>query len=113
MLNNPLRIYQTRKWRAVRAFVLKRDLWRCVVCNADVSAVGAARVDHIKTVETHPELVFDPTNLRTLCVLHDNQSHREKGAWRSSPTEREERFTIKGVDSRGWPVDPDHSWITR
>jgi 5-methylcytosine-specific restriction endonuclease McrA len=84
---------------------LRRDGYRCVICRSDVSGVGAARVDHIKPVSTHPHLALDLDNLRTLCVLHDQQSHREKRS--GSPT-RQQRFS--GCDVSGMPLDPSHSW---
>ena len=99
--------YKSKRWRTVRRFALERDLYQCVVCGADVSAPGAARVDHVKERSTHPELELDIDNLRTLCVLHDQQSHREKGGTPDAPrTERVERFAFKGVDRDGWPVRP-------
>jgi 5-methylcytosine-specific restriction protein A len=99
--------YLTTVWRSRRAAVLRRDGYRCVVCKCDVSGKGEARVDHIKPRSTHPQLALDPTNLRTLCVLHDQQSHREKG---SGSQQRDERFVIRGVDAQGNPLDPGHPW---
>ena len=93
--------YLSAAWRELRAFVLSRDRYRCVICKCDVSAVGAARVDHIKRRSTHPELELDPDNCRTLCVLHDQQSHREK---RTGSLTRDQRFS--GCDADGWPIDP-------
>lgn len=102
--------YQTRAWKATRRAVLQRDLYLCAICGIDVSGVGAARVDHIKPRSSHPELSLDTANLRTLCTLHDAQAHREKGAWRSNPTERDERFESRGCDARGWPLTNAHPW---
>ena len=99
--------YLGREWRSLRAFVLRRDGYRCVVCKLDVSGKGEARVDHIKLRSTHPRLALDPSNLRTLCKLHDNQGHREKG---SGSRQRDERFVIRGTDLDGWPLDPQHPW---
>jgi hypothetical protein len=52
---------------------------------------------------------LDVANLRTLCAEHDNQGHREKG--RTQPgVGRDERFTVRGCGSDGWPVDREHPW---
>jgi 5-methylcytosine-specific restriction endonuclease McrA len=97
-------IYHSPQWPRVRKYVLRRDGYRCVICGADVSASGAARVDHIRRV-TDGGAPFDPDNLRTLCVTHDQQSHREKG---TGSKIREERFG--GCDVTGMPLDPRHRW---
>jgi 5-methylcytosine-specific restriction endonuclease McrA len=89
--------------------VLERDRYRCVVCGVDVSASGAARIDHKKRVSDGGAF-WDPDNLRSLCSLHDNQSHSEKG---NRSLEREERFTIVGCDASGMPLDPSHPWAKR
>ncbi len=91
------------QWRALRLEALRRDKYRCVVCGRGIWGKGANRVDHIKPRSTHPELTFVLSNLRSLCPLHDNQSHREKGL---GCVERVERFTIKGCDAQGWPLVP-------
>lgn len=102
--------YRSAAWRALRQRVLARDGRRCVICGSDVSAPGAATVDHVKPRSTHPHLALDPANLRTLCVSRakggngcDNQSHREKATGAMS---RDERFVIRGADADGWPIDP-------
>jgi 5-methylcytosine-specific restriction endonuclease McrA len=97
--------YTSKRWRAVRVLALRRDLYRCVICGADVSASGAARVDHIKERSNHPDLELDVDNLRTLCVLHDRHAHREKNGRPQAPgTERIVRFKLKGCDANGWPL---------
>jgi 5-methylcytosine-specific restriction protein A len=101
--------YFTPEWRALRGAVLRRDRYRCVVCGADVSGKGQARVDHIRRIQDGGARL-DPANMRTLCILHDNQSHREKGT--GSP-KRDERFTLPGCDSSGFPLDPKHPWGRR
>jgi 5-methylcytosine-specific restriction protein A len=94
--------YLSKSWRDLRTLALKRDGFRCVVCGTDVSRVGAARVDHYKPRSTNPELELSLSNLRTLCTLHDAQSHRERA--RGGGGERVERFTIPGSDADGWPI---------
>jgi 5-methylcytosine-specific restriction protein A len=102
--------YLSKAWRAIRAFVLRRDGHRCVICGADVSGKGQARVDHIQPRSTHPHLALDPTNCRTLCgTLEsggnncDAQAHRERA---SGGGPRNERFAMRGCDADGWPLRP-------
>lgn len=101
--------YLSKTWRALRALVLKRDGYRCVICKADVSAKGAARVDHIKPRSTHKHLELDPSNLRVLCSRCDAQSHRERPRGLGGGP-REERIQVVGSTATGWPVDPTHPW---
>lgn len=100
--------YLSPAWRKLRQQALHRDGYRCVVCHHDVSARGAARVDHIKPRLTHPELELSLDNLRTLCPDHDNQAHREKGA--TTKSRRIERFVVSGCSIDGVPLDTSHPW---
>lgn len=95
--------YLSRKWKELRLACLRRDGYRCVICHISVAGKGEARVDHILPRKTHPHLALDLGNVRVLCVLHDQQSHREKG---TGAAERDERFVIRGCDADGWPVGP-------
>lgn len=101
--------YDTPAWKAVRKAALLRDGYRCTICNVDVSGKGMARVDHIKSVRTHPHLALTLSNIRTLCAAHDNQAHREK--WRGSGAPKETWFS--GSDATGMPLDPNHFWYKR
>ena len=103
------RFYHTPGWKAARRAALRRDGYRCVVCQRDVSGKGQARVDHVKPWRNHPHLALSLANLRTLCTLHDAHSHREKGR-RWATKEREERFEIIGCDATGAPLNPQHHW---
>lgn len=94
--------YLSPNWRKTRLRILERDNYRCVKCGADVFGKGQARVDHVKPRSTHPHLALEPSNLRTLCVLHDHQAHRERA--RGGGGDRVERFTMPGADAEGWPV---------
>lgn len=82
-----------------------RDGYRCVICGVDVSGKGQARVDHVFPKKSHPQLALELSNLRSLCVRHDAQSHREKG---SGSPRRNERFS--GATDQGFPIDPQHLW---
>ena len=101
------KFYWDPRWRLLRRRVLQRDRYRCVVCGRDVSAPGAARVDHIKPRSTHPHLAFDINNCRVCCAACDNQGHREKGS--TNRHSRDERF-VYGFDEQGFSLDPLHHW---
>ncbi|EOT43798.1 hypothetical protein I569_00843 [Enterococcus dispar ATCC 51266] len=64
------RFYGSSEWRKLRRFVLERDHYECQWCKAEgrVTTVNDAilEVDHIKELETNPELAFDSDNLRVL-----------------------------------------------
>ena len=51
--------------QTVSPVVLKRDDYTCVLCS---QRGGDLHVDHIKDWSNYPELRFDPSNCRTLCV---------------------------------------------
>jgi 5-methylcytosine-specific restriction endonuclease McrA len=100
--------YRNAAWRRLRKRILTRDHYHCVMCNAFVGGIGAARVDHIIPTKQAPDRLLDPTNLRTLCASCDNKSHREKGF--GIKTHRIERQAY-GSDERGYPLKPDHPWV--
>jgi len=99
-------LYDSLAWKQLRLATRRRDRFRCVVCGVDVSAPGAARSDHIVSVAERPDLALVASNIRTLCVEHDNQAHREKGHGKA----RDVRFVIRGADASGMPLDPAHPW---
>lgn len=100
-------LYDSLAWKRLRLATRRRDRFRCVVCGADVSAPGTARSDHIISVAERPDLALVASNIRTLCVEHDNQAHREKG---HGGKVRDARFVIRGADAAGMPLDPGHPW---
>ena len=81
-------------WGQMRELILKRDGHKCVECgktDADLKGdlqadlvdymwklqyLYCLEVDHIQPVKTHPELEYEPSNLRTLC----HACHRMHGA---------------------------------
>jgi hypothetical protein len=92
--------YASPEWRALRLACLRRDGYRCVVPGCSAPATHA---DH---TETRPNLAYlcpadRLTNLRSLCGRHDSQVKEL-----ASGTRRNEgRFTIRGCDADGWPLD--------
>lgn len=62
--------YGTREWKVLRQSILERDMYECVWCKAEGKLTtqydSILEVDHIKELETHPELALEPDNLRVL-----------------------------------------------
>lgn len=96
--DGPGSLYKTRDWRKLRAYALRRAGHRCQWCGADIRGKGCARVDHIKTARSRPDLFFNPDNVRALCVSCDAKRHREKGG-----QGRSREKPLVGID--GFPVD--------
>lgn len=103
---------ESKPWRKLRQLALARDHFRCTICGVDVSAPGAARVDHIKSRALRPDLALTLSNVRTLCPRCDNQSHAEKRLpLHMRSRDRVERIT--GSTSTGMPIDPKHHWYAK
>ena len=102
MPGNPF--YQSQAWRDLRRAALTRDHYRCTICSVSVAGKGQARVDHIRRI-SDGGAPLDIDNVRTLCITHDAQGHREKG---SGSTERQE--VMAGCTDDGMPLDPQHPW---
>lgn len=67
-------IYNSRRWKEVRAAILVRDAARCVQCDSKDNLV----VDHIKELVDGGD-AYDLNNLETLCKkCHNIKTHEEK-----------------------------------
>jgi 5-methylcytosine-specific restriction endonuclease McrA len=67
-------IIRTRRWKALRLEVLRRDDWKCRQCGSK----RHLQVDHIEPVRNAPTKAFEPLNLQTLCrVCHSSKTRRE------------------------------------
>jgi 5-methylcytosine-specific restriction protein A len=74
--------YLSPAWRSFRPSILRRDGGRCTwVENGVRCARRAVVVDHI-IARRDGGADFDPNNCRSLCRLHDNRRHGEKGGKR-------------------------------
>lgn len=60
-------VYHTPAYLEFRAKVLARDNKKCVKCGHTGSKFNPLQVDHILAKSTHPELIFEMSNARTLC----------------------------------------------
>ncbi len=68
------------EYRLWREKVFTRDNWTCVLCG---ERGGKLHADHIKPYNLHPELRYDLTNGRTLCVpCHHKQPTHGSGSKR-------------------------------
>ena len=78
------RLMGTQRWKRLRLQILERDGRRCTEC-------GGARelqAHHVIPRETRPDLVFDESNIRTVCRPCHEAKHRpkisaERLAWRN------------------------------
>lgn len=59
--NHPLK---SKRWFLLRRIILKRDNNTCLCCGAKDTVM---HVDHIKPRAKYPALIWEPTNLQTLC----------------------------------------------
>ncbi len=88
--------YKSKDWEAIRLEVLDRDNYECQECKRqgrvytdhhDPEKHKRLDVDHIKEIETHPELAMELDNLEVLCVRCHNKKHnrfmfkRKKNKW--------------------------------
>lgn len=71
--------YKSKRWRELRARVLRRDGYKCQYCKRYGKNVEAVTVHHIKPREDNPELAYTMSNLVSLCAKCHNAAHPEKG----------------------------------
>lgn len=57
---------KSTKYKEWRIAVFKRDCWTCVLCKKKGGDINA---DHIKKFSEYPDLRFDVSNGRTLCIV--------------------------------------------
>lgn len=67
------KIVNNKKFRKVRAMVLKRDSFKCIKCFTDSNL----HVHHIKSLREAPKLSHDMSNLITLCVKCHSLTHKK------------------------------------
>lgn len=96
--------YQSSFWIALKRQALARDRRTCVVPGC---RKPATHVDHIATRPHSPDPTSADvlTNLRSLCASHDAQVKEDA----SGKRKRGGRFTVRGADADGWPLDPARS----
>jgi 5-methylcytosine-specific restriction endonuclease McrA len=90
-------VYDSRRWRALRYEVLRRDGFACTVCGAR----GRLEVDHVLPVKHAPDRAYDLTNLQSLCpCCHTQKTRRELGQPQLAPARLEwRRFAAAEIPS--------------
>lgn len=83
--------YTTARWRKLRVYVLRRDLYTCqrtgVLLTGKHPAPNSPVVDHKKPHRGDPDLFWDPENLMAVSkAYHDSEKQRQeqgeiKGVW--------------------------------
>ena len=61
-------LYNNPKYIEWRTKVLTRDNYACISCGHTGSKTNPLQVDHIKPKALYPELMFNTSNGRTLCL---------------------------------------------
>jgi 5-methylcytosine-specific restriction endonuclease McrA len=97
------RYYKTKTWQHLRAAVLRRDLFTCVVPGCGQPAYA---VDHIKRRRDGGADAM--WNLRSLCKAHDHAVKEGKAGKRGNAG----ALVVKGCFADGTPRDPSHPWFT-
>ena len=87
--------YKSKRWRALRAGILRRDGYLCRECRRDGKTVQADTVHHVYPVECYPQMAWERWNLISLCTPCHNAMHARTGdtlteagqawCWRVSP----------------------------
>jgi len=95
-------LYSSKRWRALRAQALTRDLFRCqrpgcgVQLTAGRSDKTSAVVHHVQPHKGDLELFFDLGNLEAVCW-----------SCHSGEIQSEEKLGFDStIGADGWPVDP-------
>lgn len=77
---NRNRFYKSSQWQQLRRKALERDHYECLWCKEQGKVTTATddvlEVDHILTLEEHPEHRLELDNLRTLCRTCHNKRHQ-------------------------------------
>ena len=67
--------YKSKRWKSLRARILRRDGYQCRECRRYGKAVQADTVHHVYPAALYPELSWAPWNLVSLCSDCHNAMH--------------------------------------
>lgn len=94
-----MKFYKGTKWRKLRQQVLEEQNYECQECkeNGRVTLANPDKhksldIDHIKELSTHPELAYEITNLRVLCIRCHNAKHDRWQKKKENPWINDERW---------------------
>lgn len=79
--------YKSKRWKTLRARILRRDGYQCRECRRYGKAIQADTVHHVYPASLYPEWSLEPWNLVSLCFACHNAMHDRD----------EELLTEKGV----------------
>ncbi|MGM0807545.1 MAG: HNH endonuclease signature motif containing protein [Bacillota bacterium] len=93
------KFYNSKAWRSFRQRILAEQNFECQECKRlgfitinNPNKHKTLDVDHIKELSTHPELAFEPTNMRVLCVRHHNEKHGRVFEGKPNPWSEDEKW---------------------
>ncbi|RDW15953.1 HNH endonuclease [Oceanobacillus chungangensis] len=90
------KFYKGKEWQDIRQQVLVRDNYECRMCKelgyVTVRDQSKLDVDHIKSIEHHPELALELENLQLLCVRHHNEKEGRVFKRKINKWENDERW---------------------
>lgn len=80
MKNEKAAVYNDIRWQKKRAYILKRDGYKCQECARYGRQRNGAHVHHVYPVEHYPFEAYNNYNLITLCSachnkMHDRETH--------------------------------------
>lgn len=94
-----MKFYKGTKWRKLRQQVLEEQNYECQECklNGRVTLANPDKhksldIDHIKELSTHPELAYEISNLRVLCIRCHNAKHDRWQKKKDNPWINDERW---------------------
>lgn len=99
------RIYDTTRWRKLRAKKLKANPL-CEVCERQGKLTPARAVDHRIAINAGGPAFPPLDGLASLCLSH----HSIKTSAEDRPDRRPGRGLMRGCDVNGMPLDPNHEW---
>lgn len=68
-------MYNNQKWQRKRAYILRRDGYKCQECLRYGRQRQGEHVHHIYPIEEYPEEIYNDCNLITLCKICHNKMH--------------------------------------
>lgn len=71
--------YKSRRWKILRASILRRDAYQCRECRRYGKAVQADTVHHVYPAQPYPQWAWAPWNLLSLCFACHNAMHDRDG----------------------------------
>ena len=74
-----MKFYRLADWKRKREAILRRDGYMCQKCKRYGKQVPATVVHHIKHADEYPELMYEDSNLISLCAACHDKAHPEKG----------------------------------